>query len=112
MAVEKFVEFCRRIGGTVQHKGRAPMSAVEEVVCYIPENVSITGITKVGDRIEVGVTSGYGVRPVELYGVDELVAYDVEKVALDEKESIEFSEKPKRISAEIYPTGRMRIFVD
>jgi len=36
----------------------------------------------------------------------------VEKVALDEKESIEFSEKPKRISAEIYPTGRMRIFVD
>ena len=104
--LEEFIKFCKRLGGHLQKK------SYEEAVCYIPEDVSIVAIEKKGDRIDVGVTRGYGVKPLELHGVDELIVYDVEKVTLDEIESIEFSEKPRRFLAEILPNGRLRIFVD
>jgi len=113
MGLRDFKEFCRRLGGSVKYKGRRPESSVEEAVCYLPSDVSIVAITKdMNGRVVVGFTRGAGVMETELDGVEELIAYDVEKVALDGRDSIEFSERPNRISAEIYIDGRIRLFVD
>lgn len=112
MAMEKFERLCRTLGGVVKYKGKAPMAVVEEAVCYIPEDVSIVGITKVGDEVVFGFTRGRGVSEATIDGVEEVIAYDVEKAALDRKPSVEFGERPNKIVAEIYPSGKLRLFVD
>ena len=112
MGLREFKEFCRRLGGSVKYKGRIPESSIEEAVCYLPSDVSVVAMSKEGDRVIVGFTRGAGVAEVELDGVEELIAYDVEKVALNKRDSVEFSERPNRISAEIYRNGKIRLFVD